>query len=900
MNRVRAIPTVTVFAVLTSVVLLLSGHSQVSADPAARPPLAPTPTPVVPALKLLQLDPVLPAADADGRAHAGDPEISASAIRVTTHYTASADAEILQGYATANCGDQDAWQIRAGYDTYQDPDGRILRSLILFSLADIPPSSTVENATLDLYVTGSYDSPGRLMSATPYRVTEPWNEYAVTWNTQPAHAESYGSDSILDRYGMWAHFDVTALVQGWVDGSIANRGLVVRGREGSPGWRAFGSRTAAVSVGGKARWVGPRLALTYSYEPDYRLLLVPQQHALRSGESASSALYVDPIGLFDDDATLTVAGLPPGAAATLDRSTVSPLDGTSLRITTAASTPGGTFPFTVRGQAGGKARTVQGVLQILQPGFELGVSPVSKTMGRPDEATFTVYLTSTEGFDEAVTLSLGGLPSQAAHAWSQNPATPTASVQLTITTGAATPIGDYSCSITGTAGSLAQSVPLQLAVSDPTFELALSPARQSVAPGGHAQYEVTASQVGAFEGAVALEVGGLPAGATPEWSQNPVTPTATSLLTIQTAPDTAVGEHTFVVTGTHADQTSVVSGTLEVGRHTLYLPLVYSGYGSGDGTRQDANLGPSQAVDRIALLISVARYRETGTISASDALNKEKDENLPTTVADSMGFGNAIVGDEVQRQAAELRAAGFAPQNVQTLVDSQATKGAIHDAIVNWIDPLEDENTLVVLFYSGHGMQVPDDDGDENDAYDECLVPFGINVTVQPTPLQRAIRDDELAAWLDELESQHVVVIADTCFSGGLTPNAELGRVKTLSAYLNPPPALPAPAENDGFVQDIQQNGRLVLMAAAENQYSLESIGLGHGVFTYYLLEALRTPGADANGNGWISAEEAFTYLRPKVIAYTSSQQTPRVIDGLAGQADLVRVRTPPASCPNW
>jgi uncharacterized caspase-like protein len=316
--------------------------------------------------------------------------------------------------------------------------------------------------------------------------------------------------------------------------------------------------------------------------------------------------------------------------------------------------------------------------------------------------------------------------------------------------------------------------------------------------------------------------------------------------------------------------------------------------------RRGADLGLDGTVDKIALVISVSRYRETGSISTSDVHDKKKIENLPTTSADSMGFGSAIIGDWVQRQADDLHAAGFAPQNVKMLLDSQATKGAIHDAIVNWIGPREDTDTLVLVFYSGHGMQALDDNGDENDDYDECIVPFGINGTIQPTPLHRAIRDDELAAWLDELDSQKVVVIADTCFSGGLAPSTTLGRVKSLAAYMDPPLPPSTPGLNDGFVQDIQQNGRLVLMASAEDQFSLESTGLGHGVFSYYLLEALRSPGVDSNGNGWISAEEAFTYLRPKVLTQTGGQQTPQVVDGIPGQADLIQVRTPPASCPAW
>jgi uncharacterized caspase-like protein len=229
-------------------------------------------------------------------------------------------------------------------------------------------------------------------------------------------------------------------------------------------------------------------------------------------------------------------------------------------------------------------------------------------------------------------------------------------------------------------------------------------------------------------------------------------------------------------------------------------------------------------------------------------------------------------------------------------MDSQATKGAIHDAIANIIDPLEDKDTRVMLFFSLHGMVATDDDGDEDDPYDEFLVPYGINVN-DGGPLEKVIRDDELARWLGELESQQIVLVVDTCFGGGMA-QALGDTVKSLSPYLAPQAALSAQDWQDGFAQDVEGTGRVVLMASREEETSIESSELGHGVFTYYFVEALRSESADTNDNGWISAEEAFAYLRPKVRTYTNFGQTPRISDGVAGEVDLTTPLTTVTSCP--
>ncbi|MCP4570819.1 MAG: hypothetical protein GY838_00555 [bacterium] len=89
---------------------------------------------------------------------------------------------------------------------------------------------------------------------------------------------------------------------------------------------------------------------------------------------------------------------------------------------------------------------------------------------------------------------------------------------------------------------------------------------------------------------------------------------------------------------------------------------------------------------------------------------------------------------------------------------------------------------------------------------------------------------EEVARIFSRLRSQRAVFIADTCFNGklgGRTIFDAEKRHRNLS---------------DEFLQHVADAGesRLVLAASKADQVAQERTSLGHGVFTYYLLEGLR------------------------------------------------------------
>jgi C1A family cysteine protease len=161
--------------------------------------------------------------------NSGWSNVESVSVQPLSKLYAVADASVLQGAPTLNDGSD--WDMWAGYDHCDGTE--ITRSLVQFDVSSILAGTSISQATLYLYLVNSCDIGERTHTATVYRTKASWSESSVTWNTKPGYAEAYGSASIPSRTWGWYSFDVTNLVRGWVNGSFANYGLMIRGPESS-------------------------------------------------------------------------------------------------------------------------------------------------------------------------------------------------------------------------------------------------------------------------------------------------------------------------------------------------------------------------------------------------------------------------------------------------------------------------------------------------------------------------------------------------------------------------------------------------------------------------------------------------------------------------------------------
>ncbi|MDQ3346832.1 MAG: DNRLRE domain-containing protein [Acidobacteriota bacterium] len=193
---------------------------------------------------------------------------AATAIPATaqTLTLTESSATVLRGgaYANTNLSSDTLLATRASSDaTYAR------RIILKFDTANtLPPDTPIANATLTLTVAGGN---GESRTISTYRVRSSYDETETTWNrrynstTWPTAgadlAERYGTASVTNTSGRRVTFDVTALVQGTVNGSFGSRysriALVDAGGSSRDSFKQYFSDEAADVT------VRPLLTVTY-------------------------------------------------------------------------------------------------------------------------------------------------------------------------------------------------------------------------------------------------------------------------------------------------------------------------------------------------------------------------------------------------------------------------------------------------------------------------------------------------------------------------------------------------------------------------------------------------------------------------------------------------------------
>ena len=247
-------------------------------------------------------------------------------------------------------------------------------------------------------------------------------------------------------------------------------------------------------------------------------------------------------------------------------------------------------------------------------------------------------------------------------------------------------------------------------------------------------------------------------------------------------------------------------------------------------------------------------------------IGKFEDKSIPTlryTTADAKSFAQTLLNANVGR---------FKSSNVAVLTDYQATTKNIREKL-NWLARSAQPDDLVVIYFATHGSSRD---------LDTAGVNYIITADTEITPKKGTgdntadtgsdIDHDALFATAlpmvevantvaSRVKAQRVAVFLDTCFSGAA---AGSGGTKKISAAMGIKPVSAATLDRMS-----QGAGRVILAASQENQESMESASLGHGYFTYYILQGLQqSKGMDTMGKLYI-------FVRDQVSALAKQAQVP-------------------------
>ncbi|MEZ4735958.1 MAG: caspase family protein [Caldilineaceae bacterium] len=175
------------------------------------------------------------------------------------------------------------------------------------------------------------------------------------------------------------------------------------------------------------------------------------------------------------------------------------------------------------------------------------------------------------------------------------------------------------------------------------------------------------------------------------------------------------------------------------------------------------------------------------------------------------------------------------------------------------------EGDLLLFHFSGHGIA----EGGES-----YLLPRDARLA---NLRHTGVAMKDVRELLEQSPARAKVIILDACHSG-----ASLGRA---AATMTPQ-----------FIQRVfeEAEGMALLASCKGGQQSWEWREQGHGVFTYFLLEALRGQ-ADWDGKGFVTVSDAGRYVTDGVKGWSvahNAPQTPTLHSTVAGDIILVRLKT--------
>jgi WD40 repeat protein len=156
------------------------------------------------------------------------------------------------------------------------------------------------------------------------------------------------------------------------------------------------------------------------------------------------------------------------------------------------------------------------------------------------------------------------------------------------------------------------------------------------------------------------------------------------------------------------------------------------------------------------------------------------------------------------------------------------------------------EQDVLFVYYAGHGVM---SEGSVK-ASEFFMVPFDVTQLYGKDDMlfEKGISAEEIKTYATRINAQKQIFILDACQSAGA-----LETVATRGAV-----------EEKAIAQMARSTGTFWITASGTEQFATEFEKLGHGVFTYALLEGVKGS-ADANGDHKLTIRELSTYIENKV-----------------------------------
>jgi len=198
---------------------------------------------------------------------------------------------------------------------------------------------------------------------------------------------------------------------------------------------------------------------------DFSVSPSPASQNVSPGLSASYTVNVAASGGFNGAVSFLASGLPAGASATFNPTSVTGSGSATMTVSTSSSTPLGNYQLTITATSGNLVHTASVTLTVSAAAdFTLSAVPSTLSVARKSQGSFTVSIAAVNGFSGTVALSASGVPARTSSSFSPTTVTGSGNSRLTISVNKPAQPGTYPLVITGTSGNLSHSTNVTLVI----------------------------------------------------------------------------------------------------------------------------------------------------------------------------------------------------------------------------------------------------------------------------------------------------------------------------------------------------------------------------------------------------------------------------------------------------
>lgn len=217
---------------------------------------------------------------------------------------------------------------------------------------------------------------------------------------------------------------------------------------------------------------------------------------------------------------------------------------------------------------------------------------------------------------------------------------------------------------------------------------------------------------------------------------------------------------------------------------------------------------------------------------------KNASMNLNYASADAKAFEEALLGG-----AKNI----FKKITLKKLNDEEFTKNGMNQVFAEIAQAARPEDVFV-FYYAGHGVTAEDPKTTKSEFY---IVPHDVTQLygAEEALASKGISSAELQELTRKIKAQKQLIIFDACQSGEA--------VELLATR--------GSAEQKAIVQLARSAGVAILAASGSEQLATEVAELGHGIFTYALVEALNGKSEHTSEVRKVTVNQIRTYLEDRV-----------------------------------